>query len=267
MVHGFDLRIPTAQRMKNIGGNVLRRTIDQQPAIVYTFPPNTMIRSGQRLTLWASGRGSSPDSLVFGAIQTWGNGRKVVTTLEENGQVRARYTREIEQNSVEQQGSMSLAISGGSSMLLNGGGVRHEASYSSLSHSRGSAHHDLSGGHHSSSSAYEASSGGYGGVQRSEGTTLYQQKIVSTGGDEFDFLDDHQHGDASLDNHESSTSSLKTMEASSFVAGGGNDGEIVNVTSLVGKFEQGGQQQQQQTHKTYKYRRDQKTWDHGESNL
>jgi hypothetical protein len=58
------------------------------------------------------------------------------------------------------------------------------------------------------------------------------------------------------------------METSSPVIGDGNGDKIVSVTSLVGKFEQGGQQQQQEkTHKSYKYRRDQKTWDHGESNI
>jgi len=241
---------------------VLRRTIDQQPAIVYTFPPNTMIRSGERLTLWASGHRSPPDSLVFGAIQTWGDGRTVVTTLEENGQVRARYTRTcVEEEKTVHHHSATVVVGNSGLVKMNGSSssadYQRELTHSTTKYVHESSHNSAIETNHVSGSEYDS-----GQLHASH----QQSKIVTTGGDEFDFLDDHQNGGASLDNHEVLTTSSRTMEASSFAAGGGNTGEIASVTSLVGKFEQGGQQQQQHTHKTYKFRRDQKTWDHGESN-
>jgi len=274
---------------EDIGGNILRRKVDNHPEIVYTFPRNTIIQSGHRLTLWANGHKGThnpPESLVFGSITSWGDGHTVVTTLEEDGKVRARNTRTMEQHSIEQHSSASIGHShGGVALMINGSGSHHhlsssgggglyrESSYSALNNS--GSHHDLSG--HSSTVEMHSGSGGasYGALRRSEGKTLYQQKMVSSGGDEIGLLHHDSHGYMNGGGSASKSYIREVSSSSSKVSGGGSasmhrsvdhGGQIASVTSMVGKYEAnsgsigGGHQK---VH--HKFQRHQRTWDNGES--
>jgi len=212
-----------------------------------------------------------------------------VTTLEEHGKVRARNTRTIEQHSVEQHSSSAVVIghravghhgvsASHHQVAINGGSDHHlsahrEASFSSI-HSRGSSHHDLSG--HSSAIEGESytSGGGYGALRRSEGKTLYQRKMVSTGGDEIGLVHHESHG-GYANHHDSSAVGSKTyvreVSSSKMSSGGslrhstdGGSAHIATVSSRVGQFEShGGSSGHQKVH--HKFQRHQRTWDHGES--
>ncbi|VDN01708.1 unnamed protein product [Thelazia callipaeda] len=76
---------------ENLGEHKLRRKLDNRREIIYTIPPNTVLK------IWARDQGglhSPPESLVYDGENTWGIGANVVTTLiNKDGDERATHTQ------------------------------------------------------------------------------------------------------------------------------------------------------------------------------
>lgn len=82
---------------ENIGEWKLKRKIDGRKEIVYTFPPNTVIKAGRSCKVWARDQGGSfnpPFELIFDGENSWGVGMNVVTSLiNRDGEERANHTQ------------------------------------------------------------------------------------------------------------------------------------------------------------------------------
>ncbi|MCP9261917.1 Intermediate filament tail domain protein [Dirofilaria immitis] len=82
---------------ENLGEHKLRRKLDNRREIVYTIPPNTILKAGRTMKIWARDQGglhSPPESLVYDGENTWGIGANVVTTLiNKDGDERATHTQ------------------------------------------------------------------------------------------------------------------------------------------------------------------------------
>jgi intermediate filament protein if len=82
---------------ENIGEWKLKRKIDGRKEIVYTFPPNTVVRAGRSCKVWARDQGGSfnpPFELIFDGENSWGVGMNVVTSLiNRDGEERANHTQ------------------------------------------------------------------------------------------------------------------------------------------------------------------------------
>lgn len=89
---------------ENIGDWKLRRKLDGRRELVYTFPPNIVIKSGKTTKVWARDQGgynNPPYELVFSEENTWGVGNHVQTTLvNRDGEERATHTQRTVQQGV-----------------------------------------------------------------------------------------------------------------------------------------------------------------------
>jgi hypothetical protein len=225
---------------EDISGNVLRRSVNNQPDIVYTFPSNTIIRPNEFVTLWAGSSGGThnpPSSLVYNAINTWGDGRTVVTTLEVNGAVRARRTKTAdEQETISRQHSPAIVVN---TAAFNGYGtsVHRESSYSQqasnhlLSYSAPTIV-ETNDVEHSSSLRRWGDSDGHS-------STAIQRKEMTVG-DEFNLShEDENEDDYERRHHQQSAATTTSYKMSS--SSRAHD-EIPTVADLRGRFEQGGEQ-------------------------
>ncbi|XP_067046476.1 lamin-B1-like [Acropora muricata] len=70
----------------SLGGWLLERSVDGDPAIVYKFTPKYVLKSGSFVTVWASqggGQHKPPTDLVFRQKASWGVGRETRTLLKD----------------------------------------------------------------------------------------------------------------------------------------------------------------------------------------
>ncbi|XP_015765214.1 PREDICTED: lamin-B1-like [Acropora digitifera] len=70
----------------SLGGWLLERSVDGDPAIVYKFTPKYVLKSGSYVTVWASqggGQHKPPTDLVFRQKASWGVGRETRTLLKD----------------------------------------------------------------------------------------------------------------------------------------------------------------------------------------
>uniref|UniRef100_A0A8R1TJR0 Intermediate filament protein B n=2 Tax=Onchocerca TaxID=6281 RepID=A0A8R1TJR0_ONCVO len=97
--NGKFIMLENSHRSKdeNLGEHKLRRKLDNRREIVYTIPPNTILKAGRTMKIWARDQGglhSPPESLVYDGENTWGIGANVVTTLiNKDGDERATHTQ------------------------------------------------------------------------------------------------------------------------------------------------------------------------------
>uniref|UniRef100_A0A1I7VWM0 Intermediate filament protein B, variant n=2 Tax=Loa loa TaxID=7209 RepID=A0A1I7VWM0_LOALO len=97
--NGKFIMLENSHRSKdeNLGEHKLRRKLDNRREIVYTIPPNTVLKAGRTMKIWARDQGglhSPPESLVYDGENTWGIGANVVTTLiNKDGDERATHTQ------------------------------------------------------------------------------------------------------------------------------------------------------------------------------
>jgi len=86
---------------ENVGEWKLKRKIDGRKEVVFTFPPNTIIKAGKTCKIWAREAGGSynpPHELIFDGEQDWGQGQNVVTSLiNKDGEERASHTQKTQQ--------------------------------------------------------------------------------------------------------------------------------------------------------------------------
>ncbi|XGW25021.1 hypothetical protein V3C99_006450 [Haemonchus contortus] len=82
-------------RDEPIGGWKLKRKIDGKHEIVYTFPPDFVLKGGKSVKIWARGQGgvhNPPESIIFDAEESFGVGSNMQTFLyNKNGDERATY--------------------------------------------------------------------------------------------------------------------------------------------------------------------------------
>jgi len=82
---------------ENISDWKLRRKLDGRREIVYTFPPNTIIKAGRGCKIWARGQGGNfnpPHELIFDGEDSWGTGANIQTVLvNRDGEERATHTQ------------------------------------------------------------------------------------------------------------------------------------------------------------------------------
>ncbi|VDO20128.1 unnamed protein product [Brugia timori] len=97
--NGKFIMLENSHRSKdeNLGEHKLRRKLDNRREIVYIIPPNTVLKAGRTMKIWARDQGgihSPPESLVYDGENTWGIGANVVTTLiNKDGDERATHTQ------------------------------------------------------------------------------------------------------------------------------------------------------------------------------
>lgn len=101
--NGKYIALENTHRTKdeNLGEHKVRRQLDGRREIVYTIPPNTILKAGRSMKIYARDQGgihNPPDSLVFEGENTWGIGANVVTKLEnKSGEERATHTQKTMQ--------------------------------------------------------------------------------------------------------------------------------------------------------------------------
>jgi intermediate filament protein if len=90
---------------ENIGEWKIRRKLDGKREIVFTFPPNSVLKAGRSIKVWARNQGGSynpPHELIFDGEENWGLGNHIQTTLiNRDGEERATHTqRTVQQGSL-----------------------------------------------------------------------------------------------------------------------------------------------------------------------
>jgi len=72
----------------------IKRKVDNEPEIIYVFPPNTIIGSGKTIKIWSRGQGRlSPPAEYIHEVE-WRSGESMVTRLlSESGEERALYSQ------------------------------------------------------------------------------------------------------------------------------------------------------------------------------
>jgi len=89
---------------ENVGEWKLRRKLDGRKELVYTFPPNIVVKPGKTTKVWARDQGgysNPPFDLVFTEENTWGVGNTVQTVLvNRDGEERATHTQRTVQQGV-----------------------------------------------------------------------------------------------------------------------------------------------------------------------
>jgi intermediate filament protein if len=90
---------------ENLGEWKIRRKLDGRKEILYSFPPNTVVKAGKSVKIWARGQGGSynpPFELVHDAEDSWQTGQNVQTVLiNKDGEERATHM----QRTIQQGGS------------------------------------------------------------------------------------------------------------------------------------------------------------------
>ena len=101
--NGKFIALENTHRTKdeNLGEHKIRRQLDGRREIVYTIPPNTVLKAGRIMKIYARDQGgihSPPESLIFEGENSWGIGANVVTKLEnKSGEERATHTQKTMQ--------------------------------------------------------------------------------------------------------------------------------------------------------------------------
>ena len=75
---------PHCSQEENVGEWKIRRKLDGRREITYTFPPNTVVKAGKSVKVWARGQGGSynpPHELIFDGEESWATGQNVQTAL------------------------------------------------------------------------------------------------------------------------------------------------------------------------------------------
>jgi len=97
--NGKFITLENTHRSKeeNVGYHKLKRKLDNRKEVVYTIPPNIILKAGRQMKIYARDQGgvrNPPDSLVFDGENTWGIGANVVTALyNKDGEERATHTQ------------------------------------------------------------------------------------------------------------------------------------------------------------------------------
>ena len=72
----------------------IRRKVDNEPEIVFTFPANTNLTSGQSIKVWGRGQGRASSPNEFSHDFEWKTGENMQTKLfSDVGEERAVYTQ------------------------------------------------------------------------------------------------------------------------------------------------------------------------------
>ncbi|VDO06120.1 unnamed protein product [Haemonchus placei] len=104
--NGKFITLENTHRTKdeNLGEHKLKRKLDKGREIVFTIPPNTVLKAGKTMKIYARDQGginNPPESLVFEAENTWGIGANVVTSLyNKEGEERATHTQKTIQTGI-----------------------------------------------------------------------------------------------------------------------------------------------------------------------
>ena len=76
----------------------IKRKVDNEPDIIYTFPLNTIIGSGRTIKIWSRGQGRASPPAEYVHDVEWRTGDSMVTRLlSDSGEERALYSQRSSQ--------------------------------------------------------------------------------------------------------------------------------------------------------------------------